>query len=68
MVVISKTILTEFGRKHADAVEPLNDWWRKVKEADWATSKDAKGTFNSVDAVGNVIVMYSTSKGINTGW
>lgn len=53
MVVISKSILTEFGKKHADAIEPLNDWWKKVKEADWATFQDVKATFNSADAVGN---------------
>ena len=53
MVVVSKTILTEFGRKHADAMEPLNEWWKKAKAADWATFQDIKETFNSVDAVGN---------------
>jgi mRNA interferase HigB len=53
MVVISKTTLTEFGRDHADAVEALNEWWEKTKAADWATLKDIKGTFNSVDYVGN---------------
>ncbi len=53
MVVISKTILTEFGRKHADAIGPLNEWWKEAKSADWATFQDIKQTFNSVDAVGN---------------
>lgn len=53
MVVISKTILTEFGRKHADVIEPLNEWWKEAKSADWAIFQDVKQTFNSVDAVGN---------------
>jgi len=53
MVVISKTVLAEFGKKHADAIEPLNDWWEKTKAADWATFQDVKKTFNSVDYVGN---------------
>ena len=53
MVVVSKAILAEFGKKHADAIEPLNEWWRKAKAADWATFQDVKQTFNSVDSVGN---------------
>lgn len=53
MVVISKTKLTDFGRKHADAVEAVNAWWEKTKEADWAKLADIKDTFNSVDYVGN---------------
>ena len=53
MVVISKTKLTEFGRDHADAVEALNEWWEKTKEADWESLTDVKKTFNSVDYVGN---------------
>jgi len=27
MVIISKTILVEFGAKHSDAVEALNKWY-----------------------------------------
>lgn len=53
MVVISKTKLTDFGRKHAEAVEAVNDWWEKTKEADWASLADIKRTFNSVDYIGN---------------
>jgi mRNA interferase HigB len=53
MVVISKTILKDFGKKHADAVDPLNEWWEKVRRADWASVQEVKRTFNSVDFVGN---------------
>lgn len=53
MVVISKAILAEFDKKHADAKEPLNEWWKKAKAADWATFRDVKQTFNSADTVGN---------------
>tara|TARA_R110002012_G_scaffold13845_10_gene58444 strand:+ start:11004 stop:11273 length:270 start_codon:yes stop_codon:yes gene_type:complete len=45
--------LQEFGKSHADAIEPLNDWWAKTRKADWATLQDIKTTFNSVDYVGN---------------
>ena len=53
MVVISKTKLADFGQNHADAVEAINEWYEKTKRADWASLKDIKGTFNSVDYVGN---------------
>jgi len=53
MVVISKSILIQFGQSHPDSVLPLNEWWAKAKEADWSSFSDIKKTFNSVDYVGN---------------
>lgn len=53
MVVISKTKLTDFGKKHADAIDAVNEWYGKTKKSDWANLQDIKGTFNSVDYVGN---------------
>lgn len=53
MVVISKTIIREFGLKHADANDALNDWFDTVSEVDWSNLADMKQTFNSVDYVGN---------------
>lgn len=53
MVVISKTILVAFAEHHADAVDPLNEWWIKTKKADWHSLQDMKKTFSGVDYVGN---------------
>lgn len=53
MVIISKTHLNAFGKSHADAIEPLNDWYDTVKQADWSDFSSMKQTFNSVDYVGN---------------
>ena len=53
MVVISKSILRDFGIEHPQAIEALNDWYYLVKEADWAAHGDVRMTFNSVDYVGN---------------
>jgi mRNA interferase HigB len=53
VVVISKTKLTKFSKRHNDAAEPLNEWWDKTRQADWATYQDLKKTFNSADFVGN---------------
>ena len=53
MVIITKTILNEFGRQHTDAMPALNEWYAVVKAADWNSFADIKQTFNSVDYVGN---------------
>lgn len=53
MVIISKGILVEFGIRHADAIDPLNRWYEETKKADWKNFSEMKGTFNSVDSVGN---------------
>lgn len=53
MVIISKTILVEFGLQHADSIEPLNKWYENTKNADWSNFSEIKKTFNSVDSIGN---------------
>ncbi|MBK7937797.1 MAG: type II toxin-antitoxin system HigB family toxin [Lewinellaceae bacterium] len=53
MVVISNSILRDFGLKHWDAIEALNDWYYVVKDADWSNLNELRQTFNSVDYVGN---------------
>jgi mRNA interferase HigB len=53
MVIISKTILVEFGVKHADSIEPLNWWYEIAKTANWSSFSDIKKSFNSLDYVGN---------------
>jgi mRNA interferase HigB len=53
MVIISKTMLNEFGLHHTGAAAALNEWYAIVKAADWNTLADVKQTFNSVDYVGN---------------
>ena len=34
MVIISKTILNEFGNEHPNVIDALNDWYGIVKDAD----------------------------------
>lgn len=53
MVIISKSHLKEFGEKHADAIDALNEWYDLTKQSDWKMLADIKQTFNSVDFVGN---------------
>lgn len=53
MVIISKTILIEAGKKHPNITSALNEWYEKSKKANWNCLADIKKTFNSVDYVGN---------------
>lgn len=53
MVIVSKTILNEFSRKHSAASEPLNYWNEIVKKANWSNPNDILLDFNNVDVVGN---------------
>ncbi len=53
MVIISKTILVEFGGKHSDSVDALNRWYEVCKQSDWNKLSDIKKLFNSIDYVGN---------------
>lgn len=53
MVVISKTILVNFARKHADASDPLNEWWQIARKRNWKSFDEMKRDFPSADYVGN---------------
>lgn len=53
MVIIKKTTLTDFGKKHKDSIVPLNEWYKTCKDADWKSLADIKALFNNVDYVGN---------------
>lgn len=53
MVIISKTILAEFGVKNSDAAEALNRWYDLVKQSNWNNINDIKKSFNNIDYVGN---------------
>ncbi|MCF8243664.1 MAG: type II toxin-antitoxin system HigB family toxin [Saprospiraceae bacterium] len=53
MVVISKTLLSQFGQQHADAADALDDWYKKVKQAEWGNLAELRQSFSAVDYVGN---------------
>ena len=53
MVIISYSKLRDFYRRHPDAEDALNNWYRATLAADWEDYYDVKNLFNSVDAVGN---------------
>lgn len=53
MRIISKKALVGFYGQHPDAKTALEDWYRKVVNADWNNFSDMRNTFNSADSVGN---------------
>lgn len=53
MRVISFAAIRDFVAVHADANEPLKEWYKAVTKAYWRNFTDMRRTFNSVDYVGN---------------
>ena len=53
MRVISFGVLRDFIAQHADAAEPLKEWYKAVTRAFWRNFADMKQTFNTVDYAGN---------------
>jgi mRNA interferase HigB len=53
MVIFSKSTLTEYGKNHADSLNPLLEWYKIVRQVNWSNVNDVKKTFNSADYVGN---------------
>src|ERR1700712_2681381 len=53
MVGINYGTLSQFYKKHPDAKDALNNWYRLTIAADWSSFHEMKELFNSVNAVGN---------------
>lgn len=53
MRIITEEPLKKYIELHPDTKFALQDWVKKVKEAQWQNFNDVKRTFNSVDSVGN---------------
>lgn len=53
MRIFTEKPLKEYALRHPEARTAIQDWVKKVKQADWAALPDIKRTFNSVDYVGN---------------
>ena len=53
MRIIARSKIIEYYTEHPDAETALEDWFHKVKQAEWTGFADMKKMFNSVDSVGN---------------
>jgi mRNA interferase HigB len=49
MRIIAWSLLAEFGRRHSDAVEPLERWHRIVRRAEWTCLADVRQHFPHAD-------------------
>ena len=53
MRIIARSRIIEYYTLHPDTRTALEDWFQKVRQAEWNCYADMKQMFNSVDSVGN---------------
>jgi mRNA interferase HigB len=56
MHVIARPMLTEFGKRHADAREWLENWWAVAAKANWTNIADVRQNYPSADQVDRCLV------------
>src|SRR5437868_15430718 len=49
MRVLSKPALKRFWGRHSKAKAPLEEWWKTLSTADWASHAELKATYISAD-------------------
>ena len=52
MHVITKRRLRDFWGKHPDAENPLSEWFRTAKKANWSSLIDTRSDFPHADSAG----------------
>jgi mRNA interferase HigB len=50
--VISRRALLDFVDKHPDSAEPLDNWYRRTRRADWSHLSEVRIDYPHADAVG----------------
>jgi len=56
MHIITRKRLLEFSKKHPDSEEPLDRWYRIVKQSNYKSFAELRKTFPTVDQVGSFTV------------
>ena len=51
MRIIQRSMLMDFGRRHADAAEPLARWYRIARRAHWMNLAEVRIEFPHADVV-----------------
>ena len=51
--LIKETTIWNYTDNNANSLIPFNEWLSKLKNADWNTPTDIKGSFGSADLLGN---------------
>ena len=58
MIIINRSILVAFTRKHADAMKPVAKWIVDVENAQWTSFADVKNTYRTADYAGNDHIVF----------
>ncbi|MCC6587298.1 MAG: type II toxin-antitoxin system HigB family toxin [Bryobacterales bacterium] len=56
MRILSKLAITEFTKKHKEALDPLMHWYHVAKQAHWANLVEVRQDFRHADPVGRFTV------------
>ncbi len=56
MHVISYRRLREYGTNHSDCCEPLDNWYKIARQANWSNLLEVQSVFPSAEAVGSFTV------------
>jgi mRNA interferase HigB len=63
MRIITRKRLREFAQRHPDAAEPLQQWYRLVREAEWQNLQEVRCVYRHADAVtvasGNTVTVFN---------
>jgi mRNA interferase HigB len=53
MVIITRKTIQTYGEINTNAIDALNDWYIRVKLADWSNFNDLRKDFPTCDYVGD---------------
>ncbi|MBV6646937.1 MAG: type II toxin-antitoxin system HigB family toxin [Cyclobacteriaceae bacterium] len=59
MRIVSRKKLIEYYEQHTNSKVALEDWYQKVKKAEWINLNQLKNDFLSADYVGNNRVVFN---------
>lgn len=59
MHIVTRTRLTDFGRTHSDADQPLRDWARLMRRKRYASHLELQSDFPNADFVGPRKVVFN---------
>ncbi len=59
MHIISKPKLRAFWTKHADAKDPLSEWYWVVERVEWSGPNEVRNTYRTADTIGDEFVVFN---------
>ena len=59
MIILTERKIREYYEANPASTSALQEWTKKIKEAEWKNFDDIKKTFNSVDYIGNQLYVFN---------